>query len=49
MPLYTAPTSCYRNNILIQSWHPLGNLKSLLHSLEEWKAFILFLATSLTC
>ena len=35
--------------ILIQCWHPLGKLKSLLHSLEEWKAFILFLATSLTC
>ena len=30
-------------------WYPLGKLKSLLHSLEEWKAFILFLATSLTC
>ena len=45
----TAPTSCYSNNILIQSWHPLGKLKTLLHSLEEWKAFILFLATSLTC
>ena len=48
--MYTAPISCYRNNILIiQCWHPLGKLKSLLHSLEEWKAFILFLATSLTC
>ena len=30
-------------------WYPLGKLKSLLRSLEEWKAFILFLATSLTC
>ena len=44
--MHTAPTSCYRNNILIKSWHPLGKLKSLLHSLEEWKLESLYLVFS---